>query len=189
MVDKKLTKSVGEHWVCSVMAGLGWAPALTRDGLERTDLLAVHATSALMLEVQVKAASFHRNPSWLFGDKTLAPARSQHEWFVLVVLPECAWEAPTGYVVPRDHVSAGYWISYQDWISEPGIPAGKRNVRIGGARTFAWVFERYKNRWDLLEEPADTVPVLLPESFRGLAEEERVGLPPTHPWQERLPRW
>jgi len=36
VVDTKMTKSAGEHWVCCVLARLGWGAALTRDGLERT---------------------------------------------------------------------------------------------------------------------------------------------------------
>jgi hypothetical protein len=28
MPDTKLTKSAGEHWVCSVLARLDWGPAL-----------------------------------------------------------------------------------------------------------------------------------------------------------------
>jgi hypothetical protein len=38
-VDTKMVKTVGEHWVCATLARHGWAPALTRDGLERTDIL------------------------------------------------------------------------------------------------------------------------------------------------------
>ncbi len=45
MPDTKMPKSAGEHWVCSVLARLGWAVALTRDGLERTDILAVDTTA------------------------------------------------------------------------------------------------------------------------------------------------
>jgi hypothetical protein len=40
-MDTKMIKTVGEHWVCATLARYGWAPALTRDGLERTDILAV----------------------------------------------------------------------------------------------------------------------------------------------------
>jgi hypothetical protein len=52
-----MTKSAGEHWVCSVLARNGWAAALTRDGLERTDILAVQvaADSRTPIEIQVKA--------------------------------------------------------------------------------------------------------------------------------------
>lgn len=55
--DTKMTKSAGEHWVCSVLARNGWAAALTRDGLERTDILAVQvaADSRTPIEIQVKA--------------------------------------------------------------------------------------------------------------------------------------
>ena len=38
--DTKAVKSVGEFWTCCKLAMNGWAPALTRDGLERTDILA-----------------------------------------------------------------------------------------------------------------------------------------------------
>jgi hypothetical protein len=31
MPDNKMTKSVGEHWVCATLARHRWAPALTRD--------------------------------------------------------------------------------------------------------------------------------------------------------------
>jgi hypothetical protein len=49
MVDTKLLKSAGEHWLCGVLAGFGWAAALTRDGLERTDIVAVHSESRVMI--------------------------------------------------------------------------------------------------------------------------------------------
>ena len=45
--DTKAVKSVGEFWTCCKLAMNGWAPALTRDGLERTDILA-EATLLLM---------------------------------------------------------------------------------------------------------------------------------------------
>ncbi|WP_210383731.1 MULTISPECIES: hypothetical protein [unclassified Corynebacterium] len=58
MVDTKQTKTIGEHHVASELARRGWAPALTRDGLERTDILAVFTEPEWrrMIEVQVKTA-------------------------------------------------------------------------------------------------------------------------------------
>ena len=57
-MDLKLVKSIGEHHVAAELARRGWAPALTRDGLERTDLLAVHTEGAdrRLVEIQVKTA-------------------------------------------------------------------------------------------------------------------------------------
>lgn len=59
MVDRKMTKTVGEHWVCAALARHGWAPALTRDGIARTDILAVGTRLAHRptVEIQVKTAS------------------------------------------------------------------------------------------------------------------------------------
>ncbi|WP_394163475.1 PDDEXK family nuclease [Galactobacter valiniphilus] len=56
MADNKQIKTIGEHWVASELARRGWSPALTRDGLERTDILAVN-DSGDVIEVQVKTAS------------------------------------------------------------------------------------------------------------------------------------
>jgi hypothetical protein len=51
-IDTKLTGSAGEHYVCSMLARYGWAPSLTRDGLERTDILAVHSVERWLIEVK-----------------------------------------------------------------------------------------------------------------------------------------
>src|SRR3954452_505357 len=57
-VDRKLTGSADEHFVCSALAQLGWAASLTREGVARADILAVHASSARrLIEVQVKTIS------------------------------------------------------------------------------------------------------------------------------------
>jgi hypothetical protein len=76
-----------------------------------------------------------------------------------------------------------------DWLSEPGIPKGQRNAPVQLARIQDWVIGGYENRWDLLDQPAGDVPVLLPQRFRELATTQRVGLPPDHPWLDRLPDW
>jgi len=57
----------------------GWSPALTRDGIARTDILAVatHIESRPTIEVQVKTANGGtERTSWFFGTKTQdAPVR------------------------------------------------------------------------------------------------------------------
>jgi hypothetical protein len=188
-MDTKLTKARGEHWVCSVLAGLGWSVALTRDGIERTDILASHTQTARMIEVQVKAASRVRRPNWPINAKAQQSARSEREWFVLVALAKEPWDVNRGFVVPRDHVAAAAWISHQNWLTEPGIPPGQRNAGVDQARVAAETLEGYENRWDLLEAPATAAPVLLPPEFRAYAVEHRVGLPPGHPWNDHLPNW
>jgi hypothetical protein len=189
VVDKKLVKSVGEHWVCSVMAALGWAVALTRDGLARTDLLGLHTESGIRVEVQVKSASFGQHPGWMMGKTGLLPSRSPHEWYVFVALPQCPWEAPRGFVVPRDHAVAGFWIAHQDWLANPMVVPGKRNASILAGRVHEPTFKRYENKWELLSAPTTDVPVLLPPSYRDLALSDRVGLPPNHPWLGTMPEW
>lgn len=188
MADNKLIKSAGEHWVCSVLSRLGWAAALTRDGVERTDILAANLDGK-HISVQVKTTQEWKNPKFMFGEKGCEPARSQHEWFVLVALGRGEWEAPRAFVVPRDHAAAGVWIGHMEWLTNPSVKPGKRNTSLRQNRIDAWMFERYEQRWDLLARDPDKVAILLPPRCRTLATEKRVGLPKDHPWQSRKPKW
>jgi hypothetical protein len=54
VLDKKLTGSAGEHMVCGVLAQFNWAAALTREGVARTDVLAVNAETSRTVSLQVK---------------------------------------------------------------------------------------------------------------------------------------
>jgi hypothetical protein len=191
MADNKLTKSAGEHWTCAMLSRRGWSPALTRDGIARTDILAVatHIESRPTIEVQVKSANGSSDKtSWMLGAKAQDADRSGHEWFVLVALPPMP-APPRGFVVPRDHVWGAVWVVHQNWLTEPGIPLGRRNAPMSQARTNLEVFAKYEDRWDLLDQPTSLALVLLPPWIRSKAREEGVGLPPNHPWNTHLPTW
>jgi hypothetical protein len=189
MADTKLVKSAGEHWVCGVLSRLGWAAALTRDGIARTDVLAANSATGEMIEVQVKAASFGSRVSFMLGEKGCDPSRSNRESYVLVALAREAWEQPRAFVVPRDHVAAATWIRHVEWRTNPTAAPGTRNTGIRGARIDDWVFARYEQRWDLLKQSATSAPVMLPPRFRDWANSERVGLRDDHPWRHDQPEW
>jgi len=194
MTDNKMLKTAGEHWVAAALALHGWAPALTRDGIERTDILAVHVAEVrTAIEVQVKTSSDGRNVdggrgAFILGRKGLMPSQSLHEWFVLVVLARPTAERlapvpPAAYVVPRDHASAGLWIVHQRWLTDPSVPAGRRNTPVANGRVTADVFAGYRDRWDLLSLPTPEVPVLLHDWVQAAQHDQRIGLPPEHPWR------
>lgn len=191
MVDTKMTKSAGEHATCAALSILGWGAALTRDGLARTDILAVRTSGERrMIEVQVKAArGVDDRVSWQLGLKSQLPSESDREWFVLVMVPDVPEAAARSFIVPRDHVAAAAWISHTHWLTDPAAVPGKRNAGVDRARVTAPVWHRYENRWDLLEQSAYSAPVLLPPEYRDLALDPRVGLPPHHRWRRRLPEW
>ncbi|MBO0906999.1 hypothetical protein [Arthrobacter sunyaminii] len=192
MTDKKMSKSAGEHWVCSVLARHNWAAALTRDGLERTDILAVHTDGPRrQIEVQVKAIQAKdAKGTWLLGLKSQQPALSQHEWYVLVLLDtSMPTAAPRSFIVPRDHVAAAAWIGHMNWLTDPETPPGKRNAGPDQSRVSVETFQPYEDRWDLLGTPTGEIPVMLPRHYRKLAVDPRVGLPEDHPWKEYLPDW
>lgn len=193
MVDTKQTKTIGEHHVAAELARRGWAPALTRDGLERTDILAVLAegTERRLVEVQVKAARGAKmdSISWPLGSKSQAPSLHEREYFVMVAIPHDLHDHPRSFVVPRIHVAAAAWIEHMNWLTHPDALPGKRNAPVERSRVLLRTFADYEDRWDLLEVDQSTAPVLLPASFRDLALSDRVGLPPDHEWHEGLPAW
>src|SRR4051794_26877755 len=104
-----------------MLARFGWASSLTRDGIERTDILAVQTRvegdERPMIEVQVKAASPNPRPSWPLGRKGLVAAISKREWYVLVLLQQPD-ERPRSFVIPRDHVAAATWIRHMSWLND-----------------------------------------------------------------------
>jgi hypothetical protein len=186
-----MTKSVGEHGVCAELARRGWAPALTRDGLERTDILAVgtHLSTRPTIEVQVKTATGGADTtSWPLGTKAQQSALSDREWFALVLLPPVPARLRC-FVVPRDHVAAAAWIEHMAWLTDPAAAAGTRNATVDRARVKAATFARYEDQWDLLASPATEAAILLPPHYRILAQDTKIGLPPGHPWPAALPNW
>lgn len=193
MVDTKQTKTIGEHYVAAELARRGWAPALTRDGLERTDILAVSTDSdeRRLVEIQVKTARGARmeSISWPMGTKSQAPSLHDGEYFVMVAVPSDETKQARFFVVPRIHVAAAAWIEHKHWLTEPGVPAGKRNVDVDRARVSLSTFAGYENRWDLLMSGQSKVPVLLPAEFRKWALTKRVGLPSDHEWNAEMPAW
>lgn len=190
-IDTKQTKSIGEHWVASELARRDWAPALTRDGLERTDILAVRTVGErVQIEVQVKSArAAGKRISWPLGLKSQQPPLHAYEWFVMVAADPDVSQPLRGFVIPRAHVAAAAWIAHMEWLTDPDAEPGKRNAGVDRSRVWIPDFEAYEGRWDLLGYPTTEVPVLLPSRFHDLALLERVGLPPEHPWHENLPEW
>lgn len=193
VADTKQTKTIGEHHVAAELARRGWAPAMTRDGIERTDILAVLTTDPLRrpIEIQVKTARGPRfdHISWPLGPKAQDPISAEHEFFVLVAVPDDFAVAPRCFVVPRRHLAAAAWIEHMRWLTDPTATPGKRNVGVDRARSMLSTFVRYENRWELLQHDQVEAPVLLPPEFRAWAQLQEVGLPLGHPWLHRLPDW
>lgn len=186
--DTKLTGSAGEHHVCSMLARYGWAASLTRDGLERTDVLAVHTTDRAMVEVQVKTV--RDADSWPLGRKGTIAAIGDREWYVLVRLGEPP-AAPESFVVPRDVVAATTWVAHMAWLNDPSVSAGKRNAGIEAARMSTDLWEAYRERWEAIRELPSILPVLVPMWLRDALERSDIGLPDGHPWHDRtrIPAW
>ncbi len=139
------------------------------------------------VEIQAKTASGDGDKTaWILGTKAQLVAKSVHEWFALVMLPSLP-KPPRTFIVPRNHLSAATWVAHQTWRTDPTVPEGRRNTDLALARINATVWRGYEDRWDLLGTPTSDVPVLLPSWIRSRSKEERVGLPPGHPWNESLP--
>jgi len=178
-----------------MLARHGWGAALTRDGLERTDILAVRTSEPRqMIEVQVKSANdVGGTTSWPLGSKSQLPELTDREWFVMVILPPSPIQIPRSFVVPRNHVAAAAWIAHMNWLSEPGVELGKRNAGPDRARVNVDAWARYEDQWSLLLSPTSQCPVMLPEWMREASTLDRVARNPDfpwiHPWRDAPPVW
>lgn len=192
--EAKLVGAAGEHWVAAVLTSRGWSAALTRDGVSRSDVLAVESTGDAgrrMIEVQVKTSRKTKSTSWLLGRKTQTPALSDREWFALVELPPLGEQGnpqlPRTFIVPRDHLAAATIAIHQAWLDAPGKQQD-RHASFDLARVRAdQAWAGYEDRWDLLSAPSTEAPVLLPPELRSVIEKSR--LPDGHPWRTELPSW
>jgi hypothetical protein len=194
MADTKQTKTIGEHHVAAELARREWAPALTRDGLERTDILAVLTDKDAprrLIEIQVKAArgTNMNRILWPLNAKAQQPSLHGREYFVMVAIPGVSSLPLRNFILPRSHAAAAAWIEHMHWLTEPGIPIGQRNAPVDRSRVRLQTFESYEGQWDFLLVDEPEVPVLLPRHYRELAQDGRVGLPPEHPWKKSLPSW
>ena len=142
-----------------------------------------------MVEIQVKTArgGTMNSISWPIGTKAQGPSLHQREYFVMVAVPHDDSAAPRCFVLPRSHVAAAAWIEHMAWLTEPGIPEGKRNAPVDRSRVLLPTFAAYEDRWDLLLIDEQEAPVLLPPRFHELAQAAQVGLPPGHAWRTSMP--
>jgi hypothetical protein len=189
LTDTKVVGSAGEHFVCSVLAQLGWVAALTREGVSHADVLAVYGQAPRrMIELQVKTISWNRVPKWPMGGRWMAPAASEGDWYVFVLLGGNERERPRCFVVPRDHATAGAYVGHETWRTDPSVPPGKRNTPVLRVRAGLDLWESYEERWDLLHDGTSSVPVLLPGWVRANIDQPRIAFPPDwHPWSRGIP--
>jgi hypothetical protein len=75
-----------------MLSRAGWSPALTRDGIARTDILAVatHVETRPAIEIQGKTAT-GSGPKWVLGKNSQDLDRSGREWFVLLAVPHLSF--------------------------------------------------------------------------------------------------
>lgn len=107
----------------------------------------------------------------------------------MVAVPHDLAERPRNFVVPRIHVAAAAWIGHMNWLTHPDAPPGKRNAPVERSRVQLTTFAAYEDRWDLLEVDQRRAAVLLPANYRDLATTGRVGFPPGHEWNAKIPEW
>jgi hypothetical protein len=183
-----------QHWVCATLARLGWAPALTRDGIARTDILAVgtHFVGRPRIEIQVKTSNVPSPDSQIRENFQLLRvkgeiARSEHEWFAFVLIPPFP-QALRTFIVPRNHVCAAVWI---EWRILTNYLDSKQQCDDKSKQVWSsWVtWQRYEERWDLLGTATSDIPVMLSVYYRYLVKNNFVDLPPGHPWDEEFPEW
>lgn len=175
-VPTSQTGAAGEFYVAAQLSQRGWAASVLSGNAPRTDILAQHAGTGTTISVQSKAAN--GGGDFQVGVKGEIPSKpGQAEWFVFVALSSPDTR-PDYYVVPRNVIAAYAWCNHQVWIKEPakdGKPHQDNSMRNIAQEYLVG----YKERWDDLLQPPDSVPYILPDWFWRWVQ--KVGLPAGHP--------
>lgn len=168
------TGAAGAFYTAAQLAQRGWEASLTVGNAPRTDVVAQHHEHQTLIAVQCKATT--GNQTFLLNAGCESPS-ARNEWFVLIAL-RGADVRPEFYVVPRNVLAAYIYVGHRAWLTVPaksGKPHRPNDMRDVEQRAVSY----YRDRWDLLEQPAETVPYWLPDWV--FAWEPHTGLPEGHP--------
>lgn len=170
------TGAAGAFYSAALLAQHGWDASLTIGNTPRTDVIAQHHEHQTLIAVQCKATTGNQTFLLASGCESPSPP-GRNEWFILVALRD-PMERPDFYIVPRNVAAAYVYVGYRAWLTAPGKngqPHQPNSMRDVEQRAVKY----YKERWDLLEQPAESVPCWLPDWVFDW--EPRTGLPFDHP--------
>lgn len=170
------TGAAGAFSTAALLAQHGWDASLTVGNTPRTDIVAQHHEQQTLIAVQCKATT--GNQTFLLNKGCESPSPpGRNEWYILVAL-RGASARPEFFIVPRNVAAAYIYVGHQAWLTVPaknGKPHQPNSMRDIEQRAV----KHYKERWDLLEQPVETVPYWLPDWVFDW--EPHTGLPPGHP--------
>jgi hypothetical protein len=170
------TGAAGAFYTAALLALHGWDASLTVGNTPRTDIVAQHHDHQTLIAVQCKATTGNKTYLLSSGCESPSPP-SRNEWFVLVALRGAA-ARPDFFIVPRNVAAAYIYVGHQAWLTvpakngKPHRPNSMRDVEQEAVK-------HYKERWDLLDQPVETVPYWLPDWVFDW--EAHTGLPVGHP--------
>jgi hypothetical protein len=168
--------AAGAFYTAGQLADRGWEASLTVGNTPRTDVLAQHHEHQTLIAVQCKTTTGKQTFLLSAGCELPSPP-GRNEWFVLVALRSPQLR-PDFYVVPRNVAAAYIFVGHQAWLSVPsksGEPHKPNSMRDVEQRAVRY----YKERWDLLDQPVESVPYWLPDWVFKWAP--ITGLPVGHP--------
>jgi hypothetical protein len=170
------TGAAGAFYTAGALAEHGWDASLTIGNTPRTNVIAQHHEHQTLIAVQCKTTT--GNQTFLLSQNCESPSPpGRNEWFVLTTLRGTS-ARPDFYIVPRNVAAAYIYVGHQAWLTVPG-----RNGKPHQPNTMRDVEQRavkyYRERWDLLEKPVETVPYWLPDWVFNWAK--HTGLPQGHP--------
>ena len=157
--------NAGEFFVLAELSRRGWTAALTARNNRAYDILAKRGEEFAAIRVKTKTSAFtlfqwNAKPN---GDIFLEVTKD-HDFCVLVDIPEDDKASPSYYVVPTPVIDSWLRDDFQAWVTTPGAK-GQQRAENNKRRLF-YVDEetgklghgyrqklaRYKGAWELLSQ-------------------------------------
>jgi len=170
-----LTGTAGEYLVAAELSLLGWLATVTIKNAPRFDILAQIPERGFAIAIQTKTAS--QGNHFQLGKACEQPPKGTNEWYVFVQI-QGEKQRARFYVIPTLVVSGGVYAQHRQWLAETG--RGGKPHKDNPMRTILPArVAGYEDRWDLLQAPADTAPLLIDPVYTEFVD--KWGLPQGHP--------
>jgi hypothetical protein len=126
-VSSAYAGNAGEFFVLAELTRRGWTAALTARNNRAYDILAKRGDEFAAIRVKTKTSSFtlfqwNAKPN---GDIFLEMTQ-QHDFCVLVDIPEAGDVSPAHYVVPTPVIDDWLREDFNEWVTTPGAKGQQR---------------------------------------------------------------
>ena len=157
--DKSHRGNASQFYVAAELCRRGYAAVVTMGNCPNTDILCSNKDGTRFVHIQVKTFNPSKNKTCSVGIKAEKDYSDNFFW-IISGIPEPEHDDDfVYYIIPSNDMSKNVKECFNIWLEKPGIRVEKHNpdnkvrsIDLPPKENLnGWNIEKYKNRWDLIE--------------------------------------